>query len=302
MGDVRLPPLKTAITPSASPAQDLDSRFGYTPITAGLGISGGRDSPEKSAAEQIMSIPFTRKMAVVGKICPPLPRAGTEGRGAIIAIEGPRENTLTQVSHAVERSLRVCQDAALKSWAVESKFENAQGVGDAGSEFQDLVPSIFQDILEWHKKSKEIVSHVLGKESTPPLDAGEASPSDSNKEMTARTKIPVALIKNGFSLTVSDEFACGTSHSLKNYGPVDHWQWMATLWRGVIGPDLVIYVKACSEEDMEKLKTVEFQKQLGVMVVRIPVGKSLDEATERRLNFEVIEWITDVWPKGTPRA
>ena len=302
MGDsVRLPPLKTAITPSASPAQDLDSRFGYTPITAGLGISGGRDSPEKSAAEQIMSIPFTRKMAVASKISPPLARAGTEGRGAIIAIEGSREKALKQVSHAVEKSLRECQDAALQSCAVDSKFEGAATGEDPSTELQDLMPSIFQDILEWHKKSKEIVSYVLGRQSISPTEEGRASPSDQ-KETMARTKTPVALIKDGFSLTMSDKFACATSHSLKNYGPVDHWQWMATLWRGIVGPDLVIYVKACSEEDMEKLKTVEFQKQLGVMVVRVPVDKSLDEATERRLKFEVIEWITDVWPKGTPRG
>ena len=303
---VRLPPLKTAITPSASPAQDLDHRFGYTPITAGLGITSGRDSPERSAVEQIMSIPFARKMAVVGKICPPLSRSGAQGRrGAIIAIEGSRRDILQQVSRAVEKSLRVGQDVVLQSWPNDSKFDGTTTASSPSTELHDLMPSIFQDILGWHQKSKEVVAHVSStSRRASPASAAEASPppAEGRKTSNGTTSTPVALIKDGFSLTMSDRFACATSHCLKNYGPVDHWQWMATLWRGIVGPDLVVYVKTCPEEDMEKLKTVEFQKQLGLMVVRVPVDRSLDEATERRLNFEVIEWITDVWPKGTVRA
>ena len=324
---VRLPPLKTALTPTASPSGDLDSRHGYpiTPAT-GLGISSARDSPEKSAQEQIMSISFSRKMSVVGKICPPLARATTESRGAIIAVEGPQRDILQYVSQVVEKTLQVCQDARLRSWSHDDKLSEAKS-DSPDTELQDLMPSIFQEILGWHEKSKEMIRHVTdsnAKEASSPAKStspttskdddvttqassgGEASGSATTqpeKANPASSSTSVALIKDGFSLTLSDRFACATSHSLQQYSPVDHWQWMATLWRGIVGPDLVVHVKPCQQEDMDKLKTVEYQKHLGVLVVRVPAGKSsLDEATERRLNFEVIEWIADVWPKMATRG
>ncbi|KAH6613355.1 hypothetical protein F5144DRAFT_607270 [Chaetomium tenue] len=54
-------------------------------------------------------------------------------------------------------------------------------------------------------------------------------------------RFPIAFLPSGFSLTLADRFAC-TVPIADAYAPVDHWQWMATLWRGVVGADLVIYV------------------------------------------------------------
>lgn len=54
-------------------------------------------------------------------------------------------------------------------------------------------------------------------------------------------RLPIAFLPSGFSLTLADRFAC-TVPIADAYAPVDHWQWMATLWRGVVGADLVIYV------------------------------------------------------------
>ncbi|KAF4126409.1 hypothetical protein GMORB2_0145 [Geosmithia morbida] len=319
---VRLPPLKTAITPtaassttgapSATTSHDPDSALGYPPITAGLGITGGRGSPERSAAEQIMALPFARKMAVVSKICPPLPRTGGPGasgkRGAVIAVEGSRSDILHQVSQAVEKTLAGCQRANLRAWANESPFDGG-AISSAAGELQDRMPSIFEDILSWHKKSKEVARHVL----EPAAAGGRASPGDGDEVSPTTTTTaarlpapsvatPVALLKDGFSLSMSDRFACATSRSLSNYGPVDHWQWMATLWRGIVGPDLIVHAVAYPDDDMEKLKTVEFQKHLGVMAVRVAAtATTLDEATERRLNFEILEWVNEVWPKETGR-
>ena len=30
------------------------------------------------------------------------------------------------------------------------------------------------------------------------------------------------------------------------YAPLDHWQWAATLWRGIVGADLTIWIKDCN--------------------------------------------------------
>jgi hypothetical protein len=48
-------------------------------------------------------------------------------------------------------------------------------------------------------------------------------------------------------------------------------------------------VKPSLEDEIAKCGTVDSYK--GLMVVRVAVGKDLDDATERRIVFEVIEWV-----------
>ena len=133
-----------------------------------------------------------------------------------------------------------------------------------------------------------------------------------------KNKLPIALLPSGFSLTLSDRFACAVPIS-DAYAPVDHWQWMATLWRGIVGADLVVYVtgKAASghptgsgAEDGGVVGgssrgagtgSVEVRSS-GLVVVKVPVvvggqgqgqGREVmvDEKMERRLGFEVVEWV-----------
>jgi hypothetical protein len=91
------------------------------------------------------------------------------------------------------------------------------------------------------------------------------------------------------------------------YKPSDHWQWTATLWRGVPGPDFTIYVRS---EEGERLQmehaaipsewsptgsknNVEIKEEYGLMVIRTTKdGDSnvADQAAVRRVAFEVSEW------------
>lgn len=98
---------------------------------------------------------------------------------------------------------------------------------------------------------------------------------------------------------------------------------MATLWRGIVGPDLTIYVKALDVGDREAVEElgrfggVECRWDVGAVVVRVGVpgsenggtggrdggpagaGKGganggvvrVEEKTLRRLGFEVLEWV-----------
>jgi HMG box factor, other len=114
---------------------------------------------------------------------------------------------------------------------------------------------------------------------------------------------PVALLTGGYRMSISDRCACAVPIG-DAYAPVDHWQWMATQWRGIVGPDLVVYVRAASDDEMrgqggaqgqgqnqgqQQLAAVEM-KAPGLMVVRI-AGGTLAEKVERRLGFEVLEWV-----------
>ena len=108
------------------------------------------------------------------------------------------------------------------------------------------------------------------------------------------TRLPIALLPAGFSLTLADRFACAVPIT-DAYAPVDHWQWMATLWRGIVGADLVVYVTAGSGGGVGMVEV----RGAGLIVVGVPsVSLSwredeagVDEKMERRLGFEVVEWV-----------
>ncbi|KAJ9133585.1 HMG box protein [Pleurostoma richardsiae] len=159
-----------------------------------------------------------------------------------------------------------------------------------------------QTIMEWHDKSREMVKHVTTETSPEKQDQqpgvkGESSSAGPGRDSSDAPKrqqqqqqlLPVALVPDGFSLTLADRFACSVPIA-DSYAPVDHWQWMATLWRGIVGPDLVVYVRSATEDEVARLGGVDF-KTPSVMVVRVNEARGLDEKTERRLAFEVMEWV-----------
>jgi hypothetical protein len=261
----------------------------------------------------VMSIPFNRKLTVLSKINHTAigaiepGRKGAEKRGAVIAIEGPKPRILKQVGALIERTLLSSNEIALKTWGKElnelSSERRGSQIEDETLEPNTQFESCFETMIHWHKKSREMVKHItsqteslLGSKRERDPDSPisrrgsveEDNASKRSRDDSAKTKTPVALIKEGFSLTLSDEFAC-TVPIADAYAPVDHWQWMATLWRGTIGPDLVVYVKPSLDEEIAKLGAVDVRD--GLMIVRIAVGKDLDETTERRLAFEVVEWV-----------
>ena len=193
-------------------------------------------------------------------------------------------------------------------------------ISSTGSLATNPFGAYLQTIMEWHAKSGEMVRYVTtrppsargstasasseGQKSEASVSSAETSASERSSalphyvassslhgtESTQRPpKTPVALVPSGFSLTISDRFA-STVPIADSYAPVDHWQWMATLWRGIVGPDLVLYVRVAGEEEMSQAQAVEL-KSPGVMLVRVGEGTGLSEKTERRLGFEVLEWV-----------
>lgn len=279
----------------------------------------------------VMSIPYMNKLDVLRKISPPLgpPAPGSpvvETRGPVIAIEGASAALMREVKPVIERALRQSGECETKTWtdSASANQEDASsargnkgdgedtemsgardkdkdsaesrsgslGSGSAGSitnkkDASDTAgPSshamgtfnYLQTIMEWHSKSAEIVKHITTK---------QPAPDSSSKPI-----LPVALIPDGFSLTLSDKFA-STVAITDPYSPVDHWQWMATLWRGIVGPDLVVYIRASTSEELVRSgsSAVEYRAP-GIMIVRVDAEKgTIDEKTERRLAFELMEWV-----------
>jgi hypothetical protein len=240
-----------------------------------------------------MSLPFHGKLETFAKICQPIPKMSPEGRplrkrGTFIAIEGADNQMMHVIGNAVENGLvAVGEDIHLRVWGdaarapEQDRATQPRQHGSSLCEPDESLSPCMKTILVWQERSKEIARHV------------------TNLGESCRT--PVALVKGGYSITISDRFACNAVVR-DQYSLPEHWQWMACLWRGTARPDFIIYVVPSTEEIISKTGTVELWKSCGVVVVRFLMSRGVDESTERRVAFEVVEWIREAsFRDATPR-
>lgn len=309
---LRLPPLQTAVSPSPVRTQSLDMRQPMLPSPV-FTLHAPQEKRPRTTEDAVMSIPFKRKLGALSRVSRTLPvhssehdRSPIEPRGAIIAVEGPNPPMLQNVGQAVEKALLACGEVSLRTWTTGS--ETTEPAGSAGSNSalaETGFPAYFRTIMSWQEKARQITAFVTGKSEASSTaesrhsrrrDTGAPHGLDTTRvpehAPLASSQVPVALMKEGYSLTLADKFA----NSMPNadlYSPQDHWQWMANMWRGTPNADLVVYVQPSDEEEIKKFGTVEIAKRMGLIVVRLPSGMMIDEATEGRVALGIVEWIRD---------
>ena len=256
-----------------------------------------------------MNIPYVNKIKLLWKISPPLSFPGItspapQTRGAVVAVEGADKALVAEVGDFINEYLHRDSSCVVKIWSSPDKSVTSVASADtemANTRTSRSSPNTRQDdtsqdpfvdylsiVSGWHKKSREITKFIS---STPSSPNEPAAPS-SNPKPKSKT-LPVALIPRGFSLSISDEFASRIPIA-DSYAPVDHWQWMATLWRGIIGPDLTIYSKRVNKDELERLGGVEMRSDCKGIVVRVLEAGKMEEKTARRLGFEVTESVRSV--------
>lgn len=115
-------------------------------------------------------------------------------------------------------------------------------------------------------------------------------------------KIPLLLINNHI-LHATNVWSSSIPIT-DSYSPVDQWRWFASLWRGIIGADVTVYIKALGNgggvgsgnTDNEgkkvtcKTPAVEIKEEFGTIVVQQD-GERVDDSAVRRVGFEVGEWV-----------
>jgi hypothetical protein len=317
------------------------------------------DSQARSVEAMVMTIPYINKIKVLSKISPPLappdPTSPVQNvRGRVIAVEGADYKLVAEIGSFIQEYMSKEPECLVRTWpAAAENTKNSNGEAemtgmdpppaDITSQNSPYV-AYLSTIQTWHERSSDIIKFITTLPSPPaapahsspavspttiPLEPSVPSttPSTTNPQPTATTSaiIPIALLPRGFSLTLSDTFAFSIPIN-DAYAPVDHWQWMATLWRGIVGPDLTIFVKTLDIGDREAVEElgrfggVECRWDVGAVVVRVGVpgsgnggkegrdggpagvgkdrmnggdggGVRVEEKTLRRLGFEVLEWV-----------
>jgi len=125
------------------------------------------------------------------------------------------------------------------------------------------------------------------------------------------TPSKAAVLLRTYTLTACNVYASRLQlHDV--YSAENHWQWTACLWRGIIGPDLTIYVRS-AECWAPGTVGVEVRADMRVMFVHkvsslesLTTGndgkggpRGIEAGALRRLGFEVGEWLRN-FGKGSP--
>jgi HMG box factor, other len=109
--------------------------------------------------------------------------------------------------------------------------------------------------------------------------------------------VPIAIVPR-YQLTTVDVAAVSMAIT-DSYSPNDHWRWLASLWRGCVGPDITIVLRGPGEgaegsgENWDSVATgVEVRLQgERTVVVRMGRAGEIDEKALRRVGFEVEEYL-----------
>ncbi|KAI0884870.1 uncharacterized protein GGS22DRAFT_180077 [Annulohypoxylon maeteangense] len=325
---LRLPPLQTQIPNSPAVSSEAGSARGASAVQSthgtGLGIVNGGNVPTRQQPQpqtQPQQVPprwsFLLKLEILRSIGPPLKPPGPGGpifetRGPLIVVEGAASSILKEVASVVEKALSVSGEYAVKTWTDDTQAQSSGGETDGnkssnGNENKQLaekstskrsglmspLATYVARMLKWHKTSEDLIKYMTSH--PPPIsgtdtEMGEGDKSAEDMSSKPNARLPVAVVSDGYSLTVSDRYA-SSLHVNDAYRADDHWQWVATLWRGIIGADLTIYVKKAVEPaEIQGNNCVEFINS-AVMVLRMAENKGVDEKLERRLGFEILEWV-----------
>lgn len=287
-----LPPLQAASVP-AGPV--TATRAGPNQPTSSNRGSESKETDKRSVGEIITSMSFMAKVQILGRVAPPYqPSEHKKPRGTIIAIEGDSAEAARNVTDWLEEFLGREGDMVVKVVDGPKLPE-----GDEGEEVQ------FQDLLhavgEWHDKSKKIEQLVRGEKEKQSSEPGSKDATPESEAMDVDSQSGNAgrlvVLLRTYTVTASNVFASRVP--IKDaYKAADHWQWTATLWRGIVGPDMTVYVKEVDGKEEGGKGGVEIKEENRIMAIRRCKGgeenggvDGIEAGTLRRLGFEVGEWV-----------
>jgi hypothetical protein len=256
------------------------------------------DSSPQSVEEVLSAFPYPNKIKLLGRITPPYKEAGTgspTSRGAIVAIEGDDLAAIKELSEWLNEYL-IRQKEYKPRIAEPPKVPENEDKEVTFEDYLDL-------IKEWHGKSKEMIKVIT----TPCLSASSSQDTDTSDKGSEKDVVrkdsatppdspalgvstkPVIILPT-FQLQASIAYASRIPIQ-DAYSATDHWQWMATLWRGTVGPDLTLYVKTYDAKEGHPHEKPTLDDSVRCLTVFKEKEGKFAEADLRRVGFEVNEWI-----------
>lgn len=328
-----LQPINVAHRPDMATYTGPLQSAGLTPHTR---INDVQRTPE--------ALPFLAKIETLGQVAAKLPPIMESGvRTAVIAVEGDDPAAAKELADWLGGCLGADKDMNLT--VMDGPTGPPAAVQDQGNSKMD---ALFDSAKQWHAKSRSIheliasnatASQPLASVERDAQAEGEQGHGDNHRSgvvgprrlsadsdaMFSDTSSPVlvtpvtaihsparksVLLLRTYSLTACNAYASSIDFG-DAYNTHEHWKWTACLWRGIIGPDLTIYIQDAEAGD-HSLNNVTMRHDFKTMIVRrvareLVVDREdgngggsvasadgvggLEAGALRRLGFEVGEWI-----------
>jgi hypothetical protein len=242
-----------------------------------------------------MSMSFMAKVQILGRVAPPFPASdNNKSRATIIAIEGDDPEAARNVTDWLEEFLGREGDMVVK--VVDGpKLPESK---DAEVE----IPELLRTVAEWHDHGKKTVEQLARgnkerKDSDSSSQSGSAGDGEAMEVDSGHGSSRMVILLRTYTVTAANVFA--SRLAIRDaYKAADHWQWAATLWRGMVGPDMTVYVKEGDKAEEGGKGGVEIKEEVRVMAVRRFKGsednggvEGIEAGALRRLGFEVGEWV-----------
>ncbi|KAL1983038.1 hypothetical protein VTN96DRAFT_521 [Rasamsonia emersonii] len=291
---------------------------------------------QRDVEATVMTISVVNKIKVLAKISPPLSNRSivknSLPRGAVIAVDG-QDPALVNVMLKYLGTL-LTKDGKYTVRVFEGPEVRSRQNSFKAGEMGDATVDYLHVISVWHRISDEITQFILSKsgsngtrsvdDPSSPVSPKSTIPKSSRTQISSPmtssnngianglgqnglgqssashakgpNPIPIALVPR-YQLTTADTFACSIPiHD--SYAPLDHWQWMASLWRACIGPDVTVHIRECDREELDRHGVgnpveVRLNDARTLIVRRTPDSpKDIEEKALRRVGFEIEDFLT----------
>ncbi|KAI9882128.1 MAG: hypothetical protein M1823_006126 [Watsoniomyces obsoletus] len=296
-----------------------------TPIDPSLTLPPLQTTEAKSVEAMVMTIPYINKIKVLAKISPSLRQPGPASHvpdvcGVVIAIDGANAAAIAQTTRWLADELSKDSEHVVRTFDVPLDWhpprldESTTSGGGISDDKTARFLEYLESVAAWHRRSEEVVRYITSstgsspgatREGGPPPSAESTSTNPPASTTTPRTGCPIALIP-AYMLTRANLAA---THIPINdaYAPLDHWQWAATLWRGIVGADITVWIQDCGGSDEMGGRAangngngngngnsgsgsgVEVRDDARALILRKESGKEIEGRVLRRLAFEVSE-------------
>lgn len=246
-------------------------------------------TPQSHTDTLLKSHPYLHPLRSLSRIAPPLPPATPphRTRGALIALEGDDPAALATLSAHLATFLRTSHDAHVRL---------ADGPAVPPATRPATTDDYWALVSEWRAHSRDIAAFLT----TPLFKAHGVADEDVAPDETPAMLVPVVLVA-GYMLHAADRWAAAVPREDGGcYSRGEHWSWMATLWRGVVGADVTVVVR-----DVDAApgfagggRGVEVLEELRVVLVKKGRGEAIGEKRLRRVGFEIGEILRGVQAQG----
>ncbi|KAF7631592.1 hypothetical protein AFLA_012447 [Aspergillus flavus NRRL3357] len=256
------------------------------PQSQGLTATGPTSTPEITA--KLLSV--FNKISTLAYGSPPInpafQRSGS--RGPVISVDGQDPSTIKTIIDYLHSTLPMegFRTRVFKGPDARPRHMSRRKNGP--------IVEYLNNISAWHHISAQIVDYIqhpyrgLRAKSKRADDLGNGSVLSSRE---AGYPLPVALIAR-YQLTTVDAFACEISID-DPYSQMTHQQWMESLWRGCVGPDIVVYIQDHEIPEMGQSQDLVYSARLhDTLGIVIPRARGSSKEPKERVLRHVV-WAID---------